>query len=270
MSGRGRAGHVAERLSDRDFLMLGSLRDLRLMSGEQLGRRYFAGGQPVTQARKTRSALRRLSELGLVVRLTRRVGGVRAGSQGFVYGLSGLGQAVLDLGQTSPRRHRRVIETKPAFAAHVLAVAELWVSLQERADELFDLEFVAEPGCWRRFSGLGGQVITLKPDAYVRLVTAAGEWEVAAFIEQDLDTESLPTILRKLGVYVAYWQAGEEQRRFGLFPKVWWLVPTSSRAAAITRTIQRLPEGAQPLFCVCLANEAAERLTQPPTEGGAR
>src|SRR6266545_969318 len=156
MSGRSRARHVAERLSERDLAILESLRDLRLMSGDQLGRWYFAGNQPVTQARRTRYALRRLTELGLVVRLRRRVGGVRAGSQGFVYGLRGLGQSVLDLGQETPQRHRRVIDTKPAFADHVLAVAELCVSLRERTGrDAQALEFVSEPACWRRFGGVG-------------------------------------------------------------------------------------------------------------------
>jgi hypothetical protein len=251
--------------------MLGSLRELRLMSGDQFGRLHFAGGQSVTQARKTRFALRRLTELGLVVRLRRRVGGVRSGSQGFVYGLSGLGQSVLDLGQEASRRHRRVVETKPAFACHALAVTELHVGLHERAhtDEQVDLfEFAAEPACWRRFPGIGGQAVTLKPDAYVRL--GVGDYEVRAFVEQDLSTESLPTIARKLDVYVAYWRSGTEQHRQGLFPRVWWLTPTLARRDAIARTIQRLPHDTHPLFAVCLSDEAADLLTQPPTEGGAR
>ena len=269
MSGRSRARHVAERLSNRDLAILESLQSLRLASGGQLGRLYFAGLRPITQARRTRYALRRLSELGLVVRLRRRVGGVRAGSQGFVYGLSGLGQAALDLGQETPQRHRRVIETKPAFADHALAVAELSVSLHERiGHEIEVLEFAGEPACWRRFGGVGGQTITLKSDAFVRLVTHDG-WELVALVEQDEGTESLPTIRRKLDVYVAYWRSGEEQRRHGLFPRVWWLVPTSRRQAAIARTIQRLPAETHPLFTVCLTHEAAELLVQPPAEGGA-
>lgn len=269
MSGRGRARRVAGRLSARDLAILESLQALRLMSGAQLGRLHIDGDQPATQARKTRAALQRLTTLGLVVRLRRRIGGVRAGSSGLIYGLSGLGQAVLDLGQDHSRRHRRVANTKPAFQDHTLAVSELYVRLVERARtgnaEL--LVFTSEPRCWRPFAGLAGQAVILKPDAYVRL--GVGEYEISAFLEVDLDSESLPTIARKMAAYVAYWRSGIEQQHFGIFPKTWWLVPDAARLAAISRTIRRLSAEAQPLFAVCLLSEAADRLTQVPTEGGA-
>jgi hypothetical protein len=262
VSGRGRARRLAERLSERDIAILESLWELRLMTGDQLGRRHFAGSQPVTRDRKMRRAMQRLANLKLVVRLRRRVGGVRAGSRGFAYGLSGLGQATLDVGQDSRRRHRRVIETKPAFQDHTLAVSELYVSLVERC-HVGPVElgaFAAEPGCWRRFGGLAGQAVTLKPDAFVQLVSGSGAYEASAFVEMDLDTESLPTIMRKLGVYVAYWRTGAEQQRHGVFPKVWWLAPTAARREAIARTIERLPHEARVLFRVCLITEAADLL----------
>lgn len=269
MSGRGRARRLAGRLSDRDLTILASLRRARLASGNQLGRLHFPTGEAATRTRKTRAALQRLTEQQLVVRLRRRVGGVHAGSQGFVYGLSGLGHAVLDLGH-SPRRHRRVVETKPAFQTHTLAVTELWVELAEwaatGAGQL--VEFCAEPGCWRYFHGVAGQLVALRPDADVRL--EVDDYELRAFIELDLDTESLPTIGRKLAVYLAYWRSGQEQQRHGVFPRTWWLVPDATRAKSVRRAIGRLPAEAQSLFAVCLIGEAADRLTQLPTQGGAR
>lgn len=48
----------------------------------------YYDGDTTTQGRKVRAALKRLSDLGVVVRLSRRVGGVRAGSEGFVVGLT--------------------------------------------------------------------------------------------------------------------------------------------------------------------------------------
>lgn len=122
MSRRGHAARLRERLSERDMAMLRDLEDLRLLTGNQLRRLHFPDGDPTTQGRKVRAALKRLSGLGVIVRLSRRVGGVRAGSEGFVVGLSGWGHAVLDLDNPTPGRHRRVIETKPAFQAHALAV----------------------------------------------------------------------------------------------------------------------------------------------------
>jgi hypothetical protein len=240
-----------------------------LLTGQQLRRLHFPDGDPITQARKVRAALKRLSELGVIVRLNRRVGGIRAGSEGFVIGLSGWGHAVLDLDSESPRRHRRVIETKPAFQSHVLAVADLYVGLTEhsRTSSSDLLEFAGEPGAWRRFGGLGGQAITLKPDAFVRL--GVEDYELASFIEQDMATESLPTIARKLSAYVSYWRTASEQQTHGVFPRVWWLVPTTARLNAIGSSIRRLPSEARALFAVCLTADAVQALTQLPPEGGA-
>lgn len=129
------------------------------------------------------------------------------------------------------------------------------------------LEFAGEPGAWRRFGGIGGQAVTLKPDAFVRL--GVDDYELAHFIEQDMDTESLPTISRKLAVYVAYWRSGLEQQAHEVFPRVWWLVPTTARLQAIARSIRRLPAEAHALFAVCLTNDAVPLLIELPAEGGA-
>lgn len=270
MSGRGRAGRLASRLSPRDLKVLADLKALRLMTGGQVLRQHFPGGQPETQARKARAALARFHRLGLVVRLRRRIGGVRAGSQGYIYGLTGLGLAVLDVGHPNPPRHRRVVETKPAFADHALAVAELRVQLTEfsRQHPGAQVDFAAEPQCWRTLPGPGGVVVTLKPDAFVQV--ERNGYELTSFVEVDMATESLPTIRRKLDVYVAYWRSGLEQERSNVFPRTWWSVPTTARAEAIQYAIRRLPAEARELFAVCLTDEAVTRLTEIPNdEGGA-
>jgi hypothetical protein len=269
VSRRGHAVRLREKLSERDRAILGDLDQLRLLTGKQLRRLHFPDGDPITQGRKVRAALQRLDDLGVIVRLSRRVGGIRAGSEGFVIGLSGWGHAVLSLDSDRPRRHRRVVETKPAFQSHVLAVSDLYVSLVEgsRVGHSELLEFAGEPGAWRRFGGLGGQAVTLKPDAFVRL--GVGDYELATFIEQDMATESLPTIARKLTAYVTYWRTGQEQQTHGVFPRVWWLVPTTARLQAIAQNISRLPRDARALFSVCLTSEAVPSLTQLEHEGGA-
>lgn len=269
MSRRSRAWRLRQQLSERDLELLCMLRELRLMTGKQIRRAFFPDGNQITQARKSRAVLKRLDELQLIVRLRRRVGGLHAGSEGQVVGLSGLGYAVLDIGLDTPKRHRRVTETKLAFQDHVLAVAELRIQLieQSRAGHAELLEFQAEPDCWRRFSGIGGQAVTLKPDGFVRL--GVGDYELASFIEQDMATESLPTITRELGVYVAYWRSAQEQQANSVFPRVWWLVPTAARLHAIASCIHRLPREARELFAVCLISEAVTSLTLTTTSGGA-
>ena len=269
MSGYGRARRLRDQLSERDLAILGCLREYHRMSGAQLRRLHFPNGHQVTQARKTRATLKRLAELRLLVRLSRRVGGLHAGSEGHVIGLSGLGHAVLDVGIDHPRRHRRVTDTKPAFQSHALAVSELAVALheRERAGDCTIDELRAEPGCWRRFSGLGAGQRILKPDLFVRL--SVGEFEQRAFIEVDQATESGSTIARKLGVYVDYWRSGQEQHHHGVFPRVWWLVPNADRLKKISGAIHRAPNEAHTLFTVVLTEGAADLLTQLPKTGGA-
>jgi len=63
----------------------------------QIQRLHLPGGSPVTRARRTRALLQRLTELGVVVRLERTVGGVQPGSSAQVFGLSGRGLAVLNV-----------------------------------------------------------------------------------------------------------------------------------------------------------------------------
>jgi hypothetical protein len=198
------------------------------------------------------------------LRLSRVIGGVRAGSSGFVYGLSALGQAVLDVGGPTGGRRRRVWETRPYFQDHMLAVADLHVRLREveRLGQTELLAFDGEPACWRHFSGTGGELIFLKPDAYIHLGFA--QFERRAFVEVDLATESLPTIERKSARYVAYWRSGIEQQVRGVFPMVVWLVPDEHRKANIERVIGRLAVEVSDLFTVALTDDGSALLAMPP------
>ena len=256
-----RAASLRARLSDRDLSVLHSLYVLRLMTGAQIQRLHMAGGSPGTQARRTRTLLQRLADMKLIVRLGRQVGGVRAGSSGYVIGLSGHGQAVLGVDGLHGGRRRRVWETKVSFEDHVLAVSELYVSLveAERAGILELLDFQAEPGAWRRFPGVHGQTITIKPDAFVRL--GVGDLEHSAFIEVDMGTESGPTIARKCDVYAKYWRSGIEQGAHDVFPRVLWLANSEHGAQRITDVLTRLSSEVQPLFHVAFLDSAVAVLT---------
>jgi chorismate mutase len=262
---RGRVERLRQKLSERDFAVLRSLHKLRLLTGAQIARLHVAEGSTGTQARRTRALLQRLSELNVVVRLGRRVGGVRAGSAGFIYGLSGYGQAVLEANGPTGKKRRRVWETSPPHQRHVLAVSELFVQLVEadRDGRVDLLEFQAEPGCWRRFPGAAGGVVTLKPDAALRLGVRAVELSV--FIEVDMCTESTPTLSKKCQAYIAYWRSGIEQQAHDVFPVVLWLAEATRRVDQLSEVIRRLPHETQALFRVALLSETIHLLT---AEGG--
>lgn len=256
-----RAHLLRKRLSDRELAVLQSLAMLRLLRGDQVQRLHIADGSAETRARRARALLQRLTELKLVVRLARRVGGVRAGSAGYVYGLSGLGQAVLAIGGPMGGRRRRVWETSPSFIGHVLDGSEVYVRLveAERSGKLEILDFQAEPAAWRHFPGPNGQTAILKPDAFVRL--GIGEVESSAFLEVDRGTESVPTLVRKCRTYAAYWQSGIEQAAHAVFPRVLWLASGARSAERVTRALTQLPADTQHLFHTSFLEDVVTVLT---------
>jgi hypothetical protein len=250
-----RARRLAAHLSDRELAVLASLRLLRVATSAQLERLHFA---EVT-TRQARMVMASLVERRLIALLPRRVGGVRAGSAGYVYVLDVVGQ---HLSPVSGRRVQRPWPVGTPFLAHSLAVSELYVRLMEaeRQDrgELRLGEFRTEPACWRSFAAPGAGRMTLKPDAEVTL--RLGRFEDRWFIEVDRATESRSTLDRKLGCYLRYWQCGQEQARLGIFPKVLWIVPDSARADVLVDACGRLPVAAWPLFAVTTEAGAVDRL----------
>src|SRR4249919_3976466 len=132
MSGRYVTAAVARdlerRLTERDRAVARSVLDLRFMSGAQLARMHFADADP----RAARRTLLRLTRLDVLERLPRQVGGVRAGSAGFVYRLGLAGQRLALLrGWIPERRRRRSRIPGTLFLSHALQVSELHTQLVE-------------------------------------------------------------------------------------------------------------------------------------------
>ncbi|MEW2424568.1 replication-relaxation family protein [Streptomyces nigra] len=265
-----RVVRLRAKLSPRDIGVLASLHRVRLLSLKQIQRLIVVDGSPRARTRRAQLMMTRLTELGVVTRFSRIVGGVRAGSSGYIYSLSGLGQAVLNTGGPLGGR-RRVWESKPYFQDHMLVVAELYVQLVERHRQGQGdlLAYDAEPANWRHFTGPGGELVQIKPDAYARIGRAAIEH--SSFIEVDMSTETLPTIQKKSQRYIDYWRSGMEQQWRGVFPKVVWLVQSQQRAQKIRGVIGRLALDAQALFTVGLLTDGPRLLGggQPEQTGAA-
>ncbi len=257
-----RVARVAELLTPRDKAVLQTLETTRVATGAQLRRLHFTSGTSQANARQAQRRLRALTEYRLMTLLERRVGGLSGGSSQAVYGLDVTGQRLMSAcGPAGGGRIRRPWTPGQLFLTHAVAVTELLVRLTEAArsgaGEL--LTFDAEPACWRRFTGPGGARLWLKPDAFVRF--AAGDYEYAHFVEVDRATAAVPTIARKLDLYRRYWQAGREQERHGVFPKVLVLVPSERRKAALVAAAARLAAEAWPLFQIARYDEAVPVLT---------
>jgi Replication-relaxation len=249
---------LTDRLTEKDWLVLQHVSSLRFVSGAQLTRLCYADSDdPKANARAARRALLRLVRLGVLERLPRVIGGVRAGSSGFVYrlGLGGHRLAVLR-GWQPERQRRRSLVPGLLFVQHTLAISELHTRLieHERSRRLELLALDGEPLCHRIYDGSGGQRVMLKPDSYVRL--GIGPYEDSYFVEVDRGTEGSRALSWQLERYVAYYQSGHEQSTRGVFPKVLWLTMTPERVRVIEECVQRLPADARALFAACAFDQA--------------
>lgn len=265
MSGAGSADRLAKlsrSLSERDGRILALIHELRLVRSRHVEGLVFTEGSALTRARRARAALARLTTLGVLSRLERRIGGVRAGSSGYLYRVGHTGRRLLGLRTGAGWR-----EPGLAYVEHTLAAADLHLTLSQAAaaGQIEDYEVEHEPAVWRRFTGLGGDDQWLKPDLGVRVVTA--EYELLWFVEIDRGTAGMAAVERRALQYLAYARTGHEQQRLGVFPKVAWIAPTERRAAALERTVAQLPSAAQHLMVVTTDDAALATLSQAHPDG---
>lgn len=257
-----RLGQLESELTERDWAILMTLAKLRLACTRQIERLHFTQGSQLANARHARRVLANLADLRLVSRLERRVGGVRAGSAGYVWSLGVAGQRLLTQhGPAGGSKPQRPWTPNRNFLAHRLSISELYVELAEaeRRGQLELLRFDAEPTAWRYFTGPHGSPVSLKPDAYLQV--GIGEYLDSYFVEVDLATESPQVIARKATAYRSYWQTGREQASGdGVFPLIAFLVPTLARANLVRDALRRQPADTQALFRVGLRTEAVRLL----------
>jgi len=229
---------VAEGLSRRDREILNSVAEHRFLTTRHVEALHFTGhATPLAAARATRRVLYRLSSLNLITHLDRRVGGVRAGSASYIWRVGVIGDRLLRQASSELVR-QRAHEPSERFLQHCLAVADAHVALAaaHRAGLVELLRVELEPACWRSYLGPGGERRSLQPDLHV--VTGAREFEDHWFLEIDLGTEHLPTVIRKCRQYEAYRRTGREQHAHGVFPVVVWVVPDDTRANKINGALQ--------------------------------
>jgi len=202
--------------------------------------------------------MNKLQGYGVVTSLERRIGGVRAGSNSYVWTLTESGAALLHLGDENHTHRKRTHEPSLYFVRHTLEVAEVYIQLVEICKQhgLKLVKTELEPSCWRSHTGADGKPATLKPDAFA--VVDGGKYEDSFFIEVDLATESPVIVLDKCRRYVHYSRTGIEQKEHGVFPLVVWLVYTPNRKAKLQQYIaecREIPEPSKSIFTVIMPHE---------------
>lgn len=248
-------------LTERDWRILRLVADHRYLTTRQIESFCFTNlGSPESAERTTRRVLARLAHEGVLRSLARRIGGVRAGSGATVYYLAPAGARLLD-GDTG--RHFRSREPSERFLLHCLAIGETHLELNSLAtrDDITSIEVALEPACWRTYTGPGGESRSLQPD--LALIIQGADYEDRWFIEVDMGTESIPTILTKAAQYDTYRRTGSEQAAHEVFPMVCWLMlgaKADTRAATLRQRLRSkgYPDG---MFHVCTEDQLSLTLT---------
>lgn len=241
---------VAQSLGPDEHFILRQLATMRLATARQL--QQLAGVDGDAAIRRFRRRLARMTEVRLLGRLERSIGGVRAGSAGFVYRLDLAGQRLVAPGSPG----HRPWTPRPSWLAHALTVSQVYVELAVEP-VLKLLTFEAEPTCWRSFTA-GYRTETLKPDAYLEM--ALGNEEVLVFLEVDQGTESSVTLGHKLDTYYRYWQSGGAEQTGGVMPLVLWAVPDNGRRRVVQQVIESRPVVIQAVHYVTLQSDVVSCL----------
>lgn len=252
---RGRLEEIDCSLSNRDREVLLSIQSYRYLMSGQIQRLLFA--EAATSSAALRAAnrnLKKLKNLGLINSLSRRIGGVRAGSSSLVWYITHAGERLLGLHSDTPCPAKRFFQPSPYFLAHTLAVAETAIRFIEisRMNNIQLSSIQMEPECWREYSDCG-VAIPLKPDLYASVIS--DEYEDRYFLEIDLDTESVSKILEKCERYHKYYRSGLEQEETGIFPLTVWIVPNIKRKQKIMENIKSAFDKQPRLFAVIIADE---------------
>jgi Replication-relaxation len=254
--------YLEEQLSPLEMQIVDCVGTLRIATGGHLKSLFYAGENESAEARKCRWTLNRLYTLGVLSRYERRVGGVRSGSDGYIYRLGTQGHRLVRWWQEGVDvRTHLAPEVGIHTMDHALEVANFYVGLKaEEArrgrERLEVVSFDVERACWRDYALGLGQVRSLKPDAFVRV--AVGDIERSWFVELDRGTVMQRTRSSHAADYRDYWRSGVAED----MPGVLWIAQNDLVAEAAKRAIQphREPQG---LFTLATIGTAVQRATEP-------
>ena len=256
---------IEYQLTDKDKAILRTLRDAKCLFTYHIRKLFYYDAKNVRSgSRSTQFTLKRLKEYGLVdVMVDRRIGGVRAGSSSYIWYLTEQGNRLLNLSQKYkddvPKR-TRFMEPADSTLGHRMAISECFVQLNELEHEgkLAIKEVAFEPNNWHYFDFKGKNEI-LKPDLFI--VTSHDGYEYRFFVEIDLSTESIDTVLKKCIRYHKYLQTDTEQKAYGVFPFVLWIVKDEKRKTKLEHAIRTHLKNHPNIFLVITAEKFSDIMT---------
>ena len=241
----------------RDRKVLERIAEHRFLATSQIRRFAFHGHASEESAIRTaRVVVTRLERAGLIRALGRRVGGPRAGSTSKIWQLAPAGARLLRDDGLNYRTH----DPSSRFLRHCLAIADVHLATRDllTLDSVDDVHVQTEPSAWRRYTGTGGERLCLQPDLAVVVSTKAyiDRW----FIEVDLGTESLPTLLKKCARYEAYRATGIEEAQHHAFPLVMFLFSDARRAERLQDALNHSHRLTPALYRIVTPHQLADVL----------
>lgn len=260
---------IAASLSVRDWSILGAAGVYRFLTARQLTMMFFHDhASDASAARTARRVLSRLRSLRILGVVERRIGGIRAGSEGIVYYLDTAGER-LHRNATGSTTRKRFEEPSARFMDHTLAITNLAAELHHHG-RVSGAEIVSlTPEPRRSYTAPHGGTGRLAPDLAIELAAQHGAETISAFfIEIDLGHESLPTLINKALTYEQYRASGEEQRQYGGFPRIVWVMDspksatTQRRIEALSRALEEHPQIPHHLHTIITTNHAAAYLVK--------
>jgi|GEM_PF-4417183 len=111
-----RLEEIAPALSERDKDILSDLRRCRYLTTKQIGQLHVTDAStPIAGLKAANRNLNKLQGLGLIETLTRRIGGVRAGSGSRIWYMTDGGERLLRLGNHNAYPRKRSFEPSTYF-----------------------------------------------------------------------------------------------------------------------------------------------------------
>lgn len=255
MNSRVTAARVAaleRQLTERDRAVIEMLRGVRLANGQQLRRAIWASSDDAVQ-RAAQRQLARLVKWQVLERFERRTGGLGRGSEAYTYALAAAGQRIAN--ETLGRRPRLPGRT---MWLHTLQGTETYVRLIEatRGTHRCVKEWQGEPACWIEVRIGLGEVLLVKPDAFV--VVSGPGYDDLAYLETDTGSQSRSVVKAKLVAYERLALTGRVQRQHGsTFPAVVFVTVSAGRQRVLDDVIATMSPGARELFKTATLDDAA-------------
>lgn len=270
-----RVGHrqlqaITDQLDAADRELLALLAMHRFATTKQLAEITNFDNRYISERSALRQTTRRLNRhrrLRLVDHLERRIGGIRAGSTGYIWHLTEPGHRMLRIlhppsgSDTDSMTRRRHTSPSYTFLTHTLAITETRLIIQHAIQAAGgSLTLVrTEPDCWRTWLDPGGGTRWLKPDLEVITRTAGGD-EDHWLIEIDLGTENPARLIAKCRDYQAHFNTGIHQTRYGYYPQVVWVLNSIQRAYWLEQQIHANQDLISRLFRIVKSNKELNEL----------